>query len=742
MAEPAQKQTPRRKRSPAQDSPSVIDYGGTPDQTESPSTSTPPPSTSTVEPEPAREREPERGTVFVSYAHQDAEFFKHLMSRLVAVGWKVQVLGEIRSCDAYLFVVSPDSINAEHPQAELSAAIHENKPVFPVVCRALNADEAYEMPLALRELKWIYMRNPEEFERGFAQLVEVLAAIPITSTQISTTLDFAHNDRPTGKDQLDYQTYARAFAQILASPHTKPPLTIGLYAAWGMGKSFLMNKIKEELRAKERRSRENDQTELCFHFIDFNAWEYSTSDNLWAGLITSLYGQVEKAYKPWQIYRFRWTKRFRKNLRKTFGWGGVFTLLGLALALFLDEGTAGQVTDVFSNLQNLFGTAFLSGSTLAALIAFLRAARDLLDSTAPRSKELQSMVSRKDFSTQIGFMDEIKGEIADMLTLIRDIEKGKRAVRFVIFVDDLDRCPPSKAVEVLEAILLLLSYQEGDAPFFVFLAIDARVIVKAVEVHYGKMLTEAGISGYEFLDKVVQIPFRIPPAGPDAMKRYIQSLLWQSDEARTEAEQRRAQSAPSTTPLPDAPQPLDSPTSTPALLPEPIPEEPFTEEEQTAFETYAPFITPNPRRMKRIVNIYRITRYLLNTGGNTGQGTPPAREAVIKWVVISEEWPFRTAWMLQQIEDDYQLGIGLSKTPEATLLDIYQKVKHHVKDERAKPLLALDSDPESFDQFITLAPVLTVQEIYHTLRPLTFNLNPAMRSEVLRAAAVNSVGQP
>jgi hypothetical protein len=257
------------------------------------------------------------------------------------------------------------------------------------------------------------------------------------------------------------------------------------------------------------------------------------------------------------------------------------------------------------------------------------------------------------------------------------------------------------------------------------------------------MLTEAGISGYEFLDKVVQIPFRIPPAGPTAMKKYITSLLWQSEEARTEAENRRARATLAATPAAD--NALTPAQTAPAQAtenpPELIPEEPFDEAEQAAFETFAPFITANPRRMKRIVNLYRIVRYLFKTGGIAGLTVedPPLRAIIIKWIVISEEWPFRAAWMLQQIEDDYQLGIGLYKNEEATLPEIYQAIKHHIQDEHAKNLLALDSDPETFDKFLTLEPAITVQMIYHILRPLTFNLNPAMRSEVLRAAAMNNV---
>ncbi|MCP4429030.1 MAG: hypothetical protein GY803_31480, partial [Chloroflexi bacterium] len=82
----------------------------------------------------------------------------------------------------------------------------------------------------------------------FNGTVEELYAFATTGAPPVETdlLSFALNDRPGGPDRLGYDDYARAFAQVIGSPHTKTPLTIGIYAAWGMGKSFLLGKIKEQ----------------------------------------------------------------------------------------------------------------------------------------------------------------------------------------------------------------------------------------------------------------------------------------------------------------------------------------------------------------------------------------------------------------------------------------------------------------------------------------------------------------
>ena len=78
--------------------------------------------------------------------------------------------------------------------------------------------------------------------------------------------------------------------------------------------------------------------------------------------------------------------------------------------------------------------------------------------------------------------------------------------RMVIIVDDLDRCPADKLMEVLQSLVLLT---EG-TPFVIFLAIDQRVVVAAIETSGEGLYSGAGINGSEYLDKIVQIPFVIP----------------------------------------------------------------------------------------------------------------------------------------------------------------------------------------------------------------------------------------
>lgn len=53
----------------------------------------------------------------------------------------------------------------------------------------------------------------------------------------------AMNSNTENENSLGYDLYSCALAAILSEPDVSMPITIGLYAKWGSGKSFLLNKV-------------------------------------------------------------------------------------------------------------------------------------------------------------------------------------------------------------------------------------------------------------------------------------------------------------------------------------------------------------------------------------------------------------------------------------------------------------------------------------------------------------------
>jgi hypothetical protein len=102
-----------------------------------------------------------------------------------------------------------------------------------------------------------------------------------------------------------------------------------------------------------------------------------------------------------------------------------------------------------------------------------------------------------------------------------------RVDRIVLYIDDLDRCPPDRVVEVLRAIQLLLAFPL----FVVVVGVDARWVKRALNVRYKDQLRPLRDGGWDgatpqdYIEKIFQIPFWLEPMSPTSTRRYLGGLL-------------------------------------------------------------------------------------------------------------------------------------------------------------------------------------------------------------------------
>ena len=92
--------------------------------------------------------------------------------------------------------------------------------------------------------------------------------------------------------------------------------------------------------------------------------------------------------------------------------------------------------------------------------------------------------------------------------------------RIVVLVDDLDRCFPDMAIKLLESIKLILC-QPG---FIFFLGIAPAVIEGYLKHRYEKKFGLKEFESDSYLDKIIQLPFRIPPHD-QRMQDFAETLL-------------------------------------------------------------------------------------------------------------------------------------------------------------------------------------------------------------------------
>ncbi len=94
--------------------------------------------------------------------------------------------------------------------------------------------------------------------------------------------------------------------------------------------------------------------------------------------------------------------------------------------------------------------------------------------------------------------------------------------RVVIFVDDLDRLQPEKAVELLEVLKVFLDCENC----VYILAVDYEVVTQGIKKKFGDTVGEQ--KGKSFFDKIIQLPFKMPVAQYDISK-YVSDMLVRMD---------------------------------------------------------------------------------------------------------------------------------------------------------------------------------------------------------------------
>lgn len=89
--------------------------------------------------------------------------------------------------------------------------------------------------------------------------------------------------------------------------------------------------------------------------------------------------------------------------------------------------------------------------------------------------------------------------------------------RLVFFIDDLDRCTPGTVLRLLEALKLYLNLSSC----VYFLGVDRESLEESIRLQY----KEIKLNQVSYLDKIVQLPFDIPPITPECMEDFVAPLL-------------------------------------------------------------------------------------------------------------------------------------------------------------------------------------------------------------------------
>lgn len=126
-----------------------------------------------------------QGSVFISYSRKDKAFVRKLNDALdnagvhawvdwegieLAADWMQTITEAIQGQDAFLFVISPDSLKSKVCADELELGLKLNKKLIPILYR--EPAKGQKMHEKLSATNWVYMRKDDNFEETLPKLIQ------------------------------------------------------------------------------------------------------------------------------------------------------------------------------------------------------------------------------------------------------------------------------------------------------------------------------------------------------------------------------------------------------------------------------------------------------------------------------------------------------------------------------------------------------------------------------------------
>ena len=243
---------------------------------------------------------------------------------------------------------------------------------------------------------------------------------------------------------LDFNLYRNAIVNIVKTSH--PKFTIGIFGEWGAGKTTLINSVDNAL-----------QTDKSLIRVRLEAWRYKWEQFPIASLLKNI------------AYALPAEKQF-EDLKKKLETSAINFL----------KNTADILTSIISKYAS----------------EEYEISQEMFDTFKKELNSKIQLIAELDRDTVYfdGF-EEIKREI-------KNLRLENPAFRIIVYVDDLDKCSPKKALELLEIIRV---FQDVEGFIFI-IGISHDMLIKLSNIENN----EKGNEGEHYIKKLIQVPIALP----------------------------------------------------------------------------------------------------------------------------------------------------------------------------------------------------------------------------------------
>jgi len=525
-------------------------------------------------------------------------------------------------------------------------------------------------------------------------------------------------DVAADRDYLGFDVYVEAIGEYLTHDDTKGPLALSIEGEWGSGKSSFMLQLKNWLTDEQ-----NSKT------VWFNAWRHDTEEALWAAfalrfvedMTLQIKSGIKRSYTKWKLMRSRydWRNGWFDLARMVFT---VIIWVVIAIAIWaLGRETflvGGKTVGLPDSIWIILG----SGGSLAAAYRVFITVRDTADIVGnPLRFDLKKHIQNLNYAERIGFIEKFH---SDFKKIVDVYAKGEKVF---VFIDDLDRCKVPKAADMMQAMNLMIG---ADERLIFIVGMDRQKIAAGLAVKFEKLLpyiqlnnqdqfehnkTRVGIKfGYDFIEKFIQLPFRVPIPGAKKVETFLKKLKEEKEDRNSESGKKRSGlwsiisgwfkrkkiiDQIGTHDIKPGETEMTRKWNEFALG---IGDDSDSVQEMT--KAAAQFLNYNPRRIKQFINMFRLKAYIAY---NTGQFNPPVDsedvravtlEQLAKFVTTELRWPI----LLTNLEDDPELFNRLSSFAESKIYKLEDQItepetnieKQWQEETELLELLAYNSNPK------------------------------------------------
>lgn len=259
------------------------------------------------------------------------------------------------------------------------------------------------------------------------------------------------------QDLIGRIPFAERLADILKSAAGPESLVIGLYGPWGSGKTSVINLVENAL------SRKDDDGKAGVSVVRFEPWNYLTAEQLLAQFLKEVEGALDKdAYGRRKLFGKLRGKR-PEVLNAFAAYSEALLMTAGAAASLAGAPLAGVAVPAFGN----------------RLTSRLRKSADRAGSVSAKKQRLEEELLKFDG-------------------------------RVVVIIDDIDRLPNDQVRMVFQLVASLAKLPKINY----LLSFDEEVVTRALsEVQK--------CDGAEYLEKVVQVPVRLPSISSGDLERIL-----------------------------------------------------------------------------------------------------------------------------------------------------------------------------------------------------------------------------